>query len=290
MPRRTVGIWTERVRRSNAIGALQPDQPNPFDSLGEVHYFLGHFEEAENIFSSAMRNPAFLEGRELVKAAQCRLMRGDRPGADELFTKFLSTEGAANPRRPVLEAQWLYVTGRRQRAMDNMSALAARGGPTGPYAAAQIVVWSRLEGDVARARAAVAACGPLSAVCNAIVDPQSEVPPQLSQAMSFYRPVLARDFQGAVPVLKKAYEQADASSDEGIRTLYAWALIETGRAQDAAPLIQNYPLTLKNGDWIFSAFEFPRSLAVRSAVLKQQGQSQQAAAALALFEQYSARQ
>ena len=70
---------------------LAPGDANVLDSEGEVSYLLGDFKSAGEYFEkAAAKNPA-----ELVKAAEARLMMGDRQGADALFAKHLGPgEGA----------------------------------------------------------------------------------------------------------------------------------------------------------------------------------------------------
>jgi tetratricopeptide (TPR) repeat protein len=59
---------------------LRPNEPNPLDSLGDAHFALGHFGEAEQFYLAARaKAPGFLNGGEVLKAAQARLMTGDIP-------------------------------------------------------------------------------------------------------------------------------------------------------------------------------------------------------------------
>ena len=62
---------------------------NPIDSMGEIYFNNGDFASAEKSFLEAQqKNPAaFAGGRELLKAAEARLMTGDLSGADGLFER-----------------------------------------------------------------------------------------------------------------------------------------------------------------------------------------------------------
>ncbi|MGA2434947.1 MAG: hypothetical protein ABSG25_06640, partial [Bryobacteraceae bacterium] len=67
--------------------ALHPQDPNPLDSLGDVHYYLGGFKDAARYYRDAYeKDPTFLGGGELYKAAWASLMEGDAKSAGELFS------------------------------------------------------------------------------------------------------------------------------------------------------------------------------------------------------------
>ncbi|MEN6601115.1 MAG: tetratricopeptide repeat protein, partial [Bryobacteraceae bacterium] len=70
----------ERYRR------LAPTSANPEDSLGDVHFYLGRFSSAEQHYLAAYgKDPKFLAGGTLFKAAQARLMLRDTAAASALF-------------------------------------------------------------------------------------------------------------------------------------------------------------------------------------------------------------
>jgi Flp pilus assembly protein TadD len=115
--------WTRDLNAARAaIGQYQklsPDEANPLDSLGEVSFFLGDFAGAERYFEqAALRAPA-----ELLKAAEARLMSGDRQGADALFGKFLPS--LPKDRAASVTEQWELLTRRRVQVEP------AVGGPIG---------------------------------------------------------------------------------------------------------------------------------------------------------------
>ncbi len=92
---------------------------NAVDSLGEVYFMNGRFAEAEKYFSQeSTRDPNFLKGAPLLKAAYARWLGGDLTGADALMQKYLAFLAKQNdPLAAWREAVWLYATGRREAAM-----------------------------------------------------------------------------------------------------------------------------------------------------------------------------
>jgi Tfp pilus assembly protein PilF len=93
---------------------------NSIDSLGEALFVNGKFDEAERQFLDAYKkDPKFLQGETLWKAAHARFLAGDLPAADKLAGQYF--QDRAKARDPLLtwrRANWLYETGRREQAVD----------------------------------------------------------------------------------------------------------------------------------------------------------------------------
>jgi len=109
------------ARKSFEEYARQPGQTvNALDSLGEAGFVNGKFDQAERAFLDAyQKDPAFLEGATLWKAAHARWLAGDLAGADKIADAYW--QNRAKARDPLLvwrRANWLYETGRRQQAME----------------------------------------------------------------------------------------------------------------------------------------------------------------------------
>ena len=116
----------------------QPGQAtNALDSLGEAYFINGKFAEAEQAFLQAYaKDPSFLGGAPLWKAAHARWLKGDLPGADALVERYLDARvKARDPLADWRRANWLYETGRQDQAvallMRSPSEIAAR----------QLAVW-----------------------------------------------------------------------------------------------------------------------------------------------------
>jgi len=105
--------------------ALTPGGANPLDSAGEIDFMAGRFRESEQAFLDAyQKQPAFLGGATLRKAAEARRMQGDLAGADTLFNKYADLMGK-NPALELVKAQWEYSSGRQQPAIDRLKKLTA---------------------------------------------------------------------------------------------------------------------------------------------------------------------
>ncbi len=285
-----------------------PNQPNPLDSLGEAYFMLGKFVDAERCFLDAFRmNQAFLGGQDLLKAAEARLMQGNLTGADELFRRYNDLRRNAGDAAALVEqAQWLYMTGRRKQAVSGLdSGLASAPANVRSYAEAQLAIWALDAGDRGRAGELSAAAAhdasnqqlaALAAVCRFIAERRAGASDWavaaerafsdanaagLKQTALAYGLLYAREFGPAAQVLKPMYDAASPVADGDVRTLYAWALLESGKAREAEPLVQRYPLMLDGApNAVFSGLVFPRFLAVRGTVLN-------SSADLNLFRKYA---
>ena len=109
------------ARKSFEEYGRQPGQAvNASDSLGEALFVNGKFDEAERAFLDVyQKDPAFLEGASLWKAAQARWLAGDLAAADKTMERYW--EDRAKAHDPLLvwrRANWLYETGRHEAAVD----------------------------------------------------------------------------------------------------------------------------------------------------------------------------
>ena len=227
---------------------------NALDSLGEVHFYLGNFLAAERYFHQAYdQDPNTGGGRELLKAAQARLMTGDLPGADNLFRQTLNRWRDGSPEaRELLLSQWEFLTGRRKQALERAQQI------PGDLAKPQLAVW--------RWQAAGQALA-------------GNLPNGVAQ-------ITERRFADAIPLLEKSYRQAPDSEDGEVRTLLAWAYLETNRVADARPLLQLFPLPLTPGT-VFSSLTFPRFLMLKAKSLKFEKKEKEAEAMEQLYARYA---
>ncbi len=214
---------------------LAPRDANPIDSLGEVHYYLGEFRDAEQYFLQAYdRDPAFLGGSELYKAARARLMTGDVGGADQIFRRYADARKAAkDPLLPYRESQWLSLTGRSPAP---------------------------------------------AAVTNGPAD---------ANLAAVYKLLDARRFAEAVPPLQGFLARTDPLAPEQFNILLAWALVETGRTQEAAPLLETYGVPAAGFEGPLIRLTFPRVFLLKAQVLDAQGKRQQASEFREIYKKLS---
>jgi tetratricopeptide (TPR) repeat protein len=308
-----VEAYRNRIDDARAVleryRSLQPEERNPLDSLGEVHFIDGHFAEAEKYFLEAQSRAPGAGSFELVKAAQSRLMQGNIAGADELFQRYIGPRQNAHDPRAVLESsQWFYLTGRRKQALAALEGAASMAGDAGAFATAQLSLWRLGAGDAQGAKTLAdralqnstgAAVRSIAALCQFLAEPRADAAALQSAAESTisnpefrdlavaYAMLYARNFPAAVHELKPLYEKTSPAVDGPIRTLYAWALVESGKVDQAAPLVEVYPTPLSSLENPFNSLVFPRFLAVRAAVREKQGRKDEANSLNQLYNKLS---
>lgn len=293
------------IRVLRGYEQLRPNEPNPLDSLGDVHFALGHFGEAEQFYLAAQaKAPGFLNGGELLKAAQARLMTGDVASATALFEHFRAArEAAHDPSAPYHAAAWSWQTGARRAAIAAMDHV-ARADASGPFheiasrADAQAAIWLLDLGDRAgaagHARQAIAEAGPATsaiAVMTAfLAQPETYPLPAefpLKDYAHAYALLFARQFQPAAQALQEIYQRPTNEFDDGLAVVLAWAYAESGDWKHAQPLLRLSPLPQGAGLPLFSSLYFPRLFFLRGAVLRQEGQAAQAARYFQIFRTLS---
>jgi hypothetical protein len=87
--------------------------------------------------------------------------------------------------------------------------------------------------------------------------------------------------------LKQLYDGANPAADPGLPVMLAWTCLETGRANDAAPLLRLNPIPSVNGVSVFAPFYFPRIYYLRGLVAEKEGKPDEARANYQLFRQLS---
>lgn len=305
------GRLDEAVAALRRCQALRPSDPNPLDSLGDVHLLLGHLREAEAFYlQAAKQDPHFLDGGDWLKAAMARLMTGDRAGADGLSEKYVQARYAAqDPAADLYRAQWLFLSGRRREGYRDLEAIARREG-SGPArllaaeAHTQLAIWSLYMGDRTAAQThAKAALGTVQSAALAafLAEPPAspaewiaraeKLAPRTEQAgmRDFVLAeafLLGKQFDAAVPVLRRAYENATPTNPE-MPVLLAWANIETGQAAGAAPLLALNPIPQPTGINPFASCCFPRLFFLRGRAAEKQGRQDVARANYKLFVELS---
>jgi Flp pilus assembly protein TadD len=297
--------------------ALRPAEANPLDSQGDVNLLAGRLRQAENLYlQAAKKDPDFQSGGELWKAAMARLMSGDVAGADTLAQQYIQSRVAAkDPVPDYRKAEWSWVSGRRKSACQLLETF-ARGAENGPLrefasrAYSQLAIWSLVLGD--RAAAAQLAqkgallAGPSSAGAAMVARFLAQPPASSSEwsvraERSFpnasedslrnfalaYALLLGKQFQPASLLLQQLYDGSNPATDPSLPVMLAWTCLETGRANDAAPLLRLNPIPSISGVSLFAPFYFPRIYYLRGLVAERQGKPDEARLNYQLFRQLS---
>ncbi len=191
-------------------------------------------------------------------------------------------------------SQWEFLTGRRKAAVDRMEKLAPQlDGDLQALALSQLAVWDLETGDnnaagdlanQAAARAQSPQVRGITAVCRYIASGSSTS--SGSKMADAYALLFAKKYREALPLLQVLYGETNPSMDGQFRTLLAWAYVETGAMQKAAPLLDIYPLPLSSGEPLFASLMFPRYLLLRGTVLQQEGKGDEAKKSLELYAKY----
>jgi Flp pilus assembly protein TadD len=276
-------------------GLLAPPGTNALDSLGEVSFFLGDFGAATKYFVEARdRNPA-RGAEELVKAAEARLMAGDVPAADAVLQREAGGRLSLGKALSYEQAQWEFLIGRRKSGMARLEKLIPTlEGEDLAFSLCQLALWKLETGSGKEAveliaKAEALARSPrtrsLSAMCRVIATkPETGSGSGVADA---YALLFARKYAEAVPLLEAIYRETNPAVDGQIRTLLAWAYVETGRVAEARKLVQIYPIPLSSGDPVFASLVFPRFFFVQAKVLQEEGKTAEAKESYGLFLRYA---
>jgi tetratricopeptide (TPR) repeat protein len=292
------GNFERAVHTMERYRLLRPNEANPIDSLADVHYYFGRFEQAAKLYEEAhAKDAVLLGGGDLYKAAWARLMQGDRAGAEEAFRRFLAAREAAHDVVPYRQAQWEYVTGRRRDAMARLERLAQTAPPqVASLAWAQLGFWSLETGDRARALECARkapAPGALPAICAFLAQPPATAgewaaragrflpqPAQapLRQVTLAYALLLSKNYSAAAEPLEQLWGASAPTSPDWPAVAFAWALVETGRFERVPALITPNPIPEPTGERPFLSLVFPRLFYLRGALAEKQNRREDARA------------
>ncbi|MEP6715711.1 MAG: hypothetical protein ABJC09_09050 [Terriglobia bacterium] len=209
------GNYQSALAAVREYARLQPNDPNPLDSTGDIHYLFRKYSEAAASYLAAnAKSPEFQLGGELYKAAWAKFNAGDKTGADAAFAQFKAVRLKAKaPGVWLFEADWLYRTGRKKEAL---AIAAAR---PGPEAKSQIAVWDLLAGDRSAAARAAAEAG------------QARSGPEFLVRFVTLPSASAEEWK------KRAERMIPAPEATQIRLLaVGYALLLDDKAQDAVPV------------------------------------------------------
>ena len=296
---------------------LRPAEANPLDSMGDVHLRVGRLAEAEQYYTQAyQKDPSFLAGGTLFKAAWAHLLTGDVAGADAIARRYLDARKQAND--PVLdyrEAQWLWITGRRQEGVQRLTGFCRRNhsGALLDYAArgyAQVSIWNLSLGDRSGAAAnadlamslARPASGAVAVMARFLTQPPASASewtaraersfPQPTQAgfrslTLAYALLFAKEYAAAAQLLQKLEVTGVPGADDSLPVLLAWAELENNRVDAAGRLLEPNPLPAADGIAPFAVLAFPRQVYLRGWLAEKQGNRDAAIAAYRTFLQLS---
>jgi len=278
---------------------LQPKQANPIDSQADVNFYAGHYAEAEKLYLAAhAKDPNFLGGAELLKAAQARLATGDVVGADQLFQQYVGPlETRHDPAVGLRKAQWKYLTGHRREAVAMLTADPAQS----PQSETQLAIWNLSLGDrpaaerIAKTMASKPGMPPVLLAMASFLS-QSPVPAAEWEARArvfgqsplrdqfiAYGLVFGREVREALPFLRRSWEQMNPNNEEGMPVLLAWSMMEAGQWEGITSLVGPTPIPQATGPGLLTSLFFPRLFYLRGRNYERLGKHDQALENYRLF-------
>ncbi len=289
---------------------ISPGDPNAFDSIGEISFLMGNFPEAEQAFLAASkRDPDFLEGAPLLKAAYSRLFAGDVEAALTDFQLYADYRRARGDQLAgIREVKFRYLCGKRTEAIERMKNLVNTLGPqNSSFAATELAIWSLLAGDrrqatawadTARQKAGLPQAQGAAALAEFVTQPPASAsewakraetafpagfPEILKKLALGYALVLDGHFGEAALVWKEVVEQTPPVTDCFYRAIYGWCLFENGSFEQARRALAVYPLPSSQGIDSFLPLVVPRYFELRAELASKAGHKEEAARAAEVF-------
>ena len=283
---------------------LRPSDPNAFDSLGDVYYFNNRYADAAGFYREAYKlKPDFFNGVSLLKAAYATLWTGDVAAGERIFTEYRkSRESRNDPAIPIVNAEWLFFSGKRTegvQVLDNLGAqfTAAKQGVLASRAYSLASVWSMALGESAKAqiqaRKAREASGGSSVESLSLIltQPKAPAPEWISRAQHMFpanappaavTPILAtvlifgEHYQAALPYLDQWSAQMAGQPGDFTPALKAWCLFNLGRIREADSLLRFTPLIPSTGLPPVANLVFPRLFFLRARLAEANGRTEEA--------------
>jgi tetratricopeptide (TPR) repeat protein/TolB-like protein len=204
----------------------RPNDPNVQDSMGDLAYTYRKFGEAAGHYQQAFaKDPAFQRGGDLYKGAWAKFNAGDKTGADASLAQFKAVrEKAKDPGMALLEADWLYRTG-RQGAGASLLRKALEDPASNPQFRAagwsQLAIWDLIGQDRPKAQADALASGQPTGV------------PMLIMRLAVLPSASTAEWQERAAKLLPEPVAAQIR-----RTALAYALVLDGKPKEALPVWQ----------------------------------------------------
>jgi tetratricopeptide (TPR) repeat protein len=313
------GHFDEGIAALRKYRSLRPNDPNAFDSMGDLYLITNRYREAEDFYRQAHKaDPNFNGNSDLFKAAMARAMMGDLPAADDLDKQYVIARAAAHdPNAPFKQPEWFWLTGRHKQALTELQAYARtaegrqdRSAATRAYAG--IAIWDLMANDrpaaqeFAQKAASLAERSSVGAALVARFLAQPSVSAEEWQAradrfvtnpaqtaardqMLAYALLLDRQFKAAKVVQQRLYDATGTASNEGMPVLLAWCDVENGQPDAATPLLGRTPVPPSAGVTTFMPLWFPRIFELRAIIAEKAGKADEAKQNRDLFGKLSAR-
>ncbi|HET8546488.1 MAG TPA: hypothetical protein VFL57_00715 [Bryobacteraceae bacterium] len=250
----------EGARRVLArYAAVSPGDANVQDTLGDVHFHFGRFDEAEKYYPEAHRlNPGLLSGGDLYRAAIAARFASDLRGADSHIANWLTfRKRGGDPVLAIREAAWEASTARLSQGRTRLRQLAQVPGLSAERrnaVPAQLAILDRVAGErtVAPARAGDASAAVAYFSATAMPLPLYAYSGPNGCRQQYERRCLATHccstatsgkqcrLAGGVPV-------GPPTNYSDARVMLAWSLHGSGQVAEASRLLAQAPIPRARG-------------------------------------------
>jgi len=99
-----------------------------------------------------------------------------------------------------------------------------------------------------------------------------------------YALLLAKDFEGALPILRDVVARLAPDPVDPAPVMLAWALVETGRVEEAEKYLRTVPVPANPAPAPFESLIFPRIFDLRAKVAEKRGDRPEAERNRRLFQ------
>jgi tetratricopeptide (TPR) repeat protein len=257
------------LRSLDAYARIEPRSANPLDSRGELLFLHSRFREAADAFERAYtRDPSFMQGHMLRKAAEARLLTGDRDGAEAQMEKLFQTIPEKSSARDLARAQWEYRTGKKDQALKRLHNLAGRD----PAGKAQLAVWLISDGKREEAlQMARTIPGRFGVLVSFLSQPsanaavwQQRATAAFAQAQAFgrlataYALLLDGHHREAAGMLKELAAESNPAGAGQLAGMYRQALLRSGQREVAQKDASRPVLPTMGADAVFDFLAWER--------------------------------
>jgi len=241
-----------------------PKDANALDSMGDVSFYFGRFDQAAKDYQQAHQlNPSLLGGGDLYRAALALYFGGHPAEADALFASCLQYRAANGDQiGAVREAVWEASTGRLDRARLRLRNYLERtdiAPESRSISASQLAIFDLAAGKQAHFEAppsASPAGQTLRFYATFLTQPDAGAEawkgrtdalaklgqPLLVKQLLGYALVLHGHFAAAVPVFQEVLAELRPEIDSDARIMLAWASAGAGHAAESRKLLERYPI------------------------------------------------
>jgi len=240
------------------LSQTDPGNGEPLNSLGYAELYAGNLDAARKALEEYR---ASLETNALDSLGEVHFLAGKFADAEKYFLQAHEKDAAFHGGAGLLKAAHAHWLGGDLAGADaiHQRYVKFRAGLHDPLVAWRQAVWLYSTGRHAEAEEKVKSAPTVASAQLAVWtgEPQGSGP---------YALLLEKKFAEAAEGFKQIYESTPPGSDSQVRVLYAWALNEAGRKDDARALLTWWPLPGDGGNPLFESLIMPKFVELRKSL------------------------